>query len=108
MQSSTTFAKVAPALYADVELRGAEQCERTLGMLQRCPALARHIRRLAVFPEDEEFARPRRRLRAWDNAGVVSRAVMKTAKHLDALAHFVWEGEDMLPDDRMWAEIRAQ
>ena len=76
-------------------------------MLGRCPAVARHIRRLAVFPEDES-ACPRDRMRAWDNAGAVSRAVMKTAKHLDALAHFVWEGEDMLPDDRMWAELRAQ
>lgn len=103
------YAKVVPALYADVELHGAEQCESTLAMLQRCPDVARHIRTLAVYPEDDAPTRLRGdTLRAWDNAGVVSRAVMKTAKHLDALAHFVWEGEDMLPDDRMWAELRAQ
>ena len=51
---------------------------------------------------------PRDRLRAWDNAGAVSRAVMKVARHLDALARFEWDGEDMLPDDRMWSELRAR
>ncbi|EJF65383.1 hypothetical protein DICSQDRAFT_99172 [Dichomitus squalens LYAD-421 SS1] len=105
--SSATYAKVVPALYADVELRGAEQCERTLAMLVRCPAVARHIRRLAVFPEDDP-ARLRGRMRAWDSAGVVSRAVMKVARHLDALARFEWDGEDMLPDDRMWSELRGR
>lgn len=101
------YAKVVPALYADVELHGAEQCERTLGMLQRCPDVARHTQRLAVFPEDES-ARPRDRVRVWDNAGIVSRCVMKAARHLDALARFEWNGEDMLPDDRMWVELRSK
>ncbi|KAI1794065.1 hypothetical protein LXA43DRAFT_915845 [Ganoderma leucocontextum] len=105
--SSTLYAKVVPALYADVELHGVEQCERTLGMLQRCPQVARHTQRLAVFPEDEP-ARPRDHLRAWDNAGIVSRCVMKAARHLDALARFEWDGEDMLPDDRMWVELRSK
>ncbi|KAI0704983.1 hypothetical protein C8T65DRAFT_578005 [Cerioporus squamosus] len=106
--SSSVHAKVVPALYADVELHGAEQCERTLGMLQRRPDVARHIRRLSVYPEDEVSSRPREQLKAWDNAGVVSRCVMKVAAHLDALSHFEWDGEDMLPDDRMWAELRAR
>ena len=103
------YTKVLPALYVHVELHGAEQCERTLGMLQRRPDVARHIRRLVVFPEDDPArAAARDRVRAWDNAGVVSRAVMKAARHLDALARFEWDGEDMLPDDRMWAELRAK
>ncbi|PIL36119.1 hypothetical protein GSI_01779 [Ganoderma sinense ZZ0214-1] len=105
--SSVIYAKVIPALYADVELHGVEQCERTLGMLERCPDVARHTQRLAVFPEDEP-TRPRDRVRAWDNAGIVSRCVLKAARYLDALARFDWEGEDMLPDDRMWAELRSK
>ncbi|TFK90589.1 hypothetical protein K466DRAFT_583627 [Polyporus arcularius HHB13444] len=106
--SSCVHAKVVPALYADVELHGAEQCERTLHMLQRRPDVARHIRRLSVHPEDEGSSRPHEQIKAWDNAGVVSRCVMKVAQHLDALSHFEWDGEDMLPDDRMWSELRAR
>ncbi|RPD74207.1 hypothetical protein L226DRAFT_535673 [Lentinus tigrinus ALCF2SS1-7] len=106
--SSSTHAKVVPALYADLELYGAEQSERTLGMLLRRPDVARHIRRLSVYPEHEMSSRPREQTRAWDNAGVVSRCVMKVAPYLDALSHFEWDGEDMLPDDRMWAELRAR
>ena len=75
-------------------------------MLERSPDVARHIQRLAVFPEDEP-ARSRDRVRAWDNAGIVSRSVLRVARHLDALARFEWDGEDMLPDDRMWSELRA-
>ena len=98
-----------PALYAAVDLHGAEQCERTLGMLRRCPAVARHVRRLAVHPEsDRGPAAAAGPFRAWDNAGIVSRCVMKLAPHLDALAQFEWDGEDMLPDDRMWTELRAR
>ncbi|KAI0743506.1 hypothetical protein C8Q80DRAFT_1107692 [Daedaleopsis nitida] len=106
--SSVMYAKVVPALYATVDLHGAEQCERTLGMLQRCPDVARHIRRLAVHPEHEVDPRPHDHARAWDNAGIVSRCVMKLAPHLDALAQFEWDGEDMLPDDRMWTELRSR
>lgn len=91
-----------------MELHGAEQSERTLGMLLRRPDVARHIRTLSVHPEDELNSRPREQTRAWDNAGVVSRCVVKVAPHLDALSHFEWDGEDMLPDDRMWAELRAR
>lgn len=91
-----------------MELHGADQCERTLGMLQRRPDVARHVRRLSVHPEDEVSSRPHEQIKAWDNAGVVSRCVMRVASHLDALSHFEWDGEDMLPDDRMWTELRAR
>lgn len=108
-QSSNLYVKVVPALYADVDLHGVEQCEHTLGMLQRSPAIARHIRRLSVHPEEESSSHPDRdHVRAWDNAGVVSRCVMKAAPHLDALSQFEWDGEDMLPDDRMWTELRTR
>ncbi|EIW63382.1 uncharacterized protein TRAVEDRAFT_56411 [Trametes versicolor FP-101664 SS1] len=106
--STSVYAKVIPALYADVDLHGAEQCERTLGMIERCPEVARHVRRLTVHPEHELSPRPRDQYRAWDNAGVVSRCVMRAARNLDALHDFEWDGEDMLPDDRMWAELRAR
>ncbi|KAI0630286.1 hypothetical protein C8Q77DRAFT_1137332 [Trametes polyzona] len=106
--STTVYTKVVPALYADVDLHGAEQCERTLGMIERCPEVARHVRKLTVHPEHELTPRPRDQYRAWDNAGVVSRCVMKAARNLDALHSFEWDGEDMLPDDRMWAELRTR
>ncbi|KAH9858797.1 hypothetical protein C2E23DRAFT_768410 [Lenzites betulinus] len=106
--SPAVYAKVIPALYADVDLHGAEQCERTLTMIERCPDVACHVRKLTVHPEHELVPRPRDQYRAWDNAGVVSRCVMQAAVNLDALAHFEWDGEDMLPDDRMWAELRAR
>ncbi|KAI0374110.1 hypothetical protein BV20DRAFT_1049515 [Pilatotrama ljubarskyi] len=106
--STALYAKIIPALYADVDLHGAEQCERTLGMIAQFPQVARHVRKLTVHPEHELDPRPRDQYRAWDNAGVVSRCVMRAARNLDALVHFEWDGEDMLPDDRMWAELRAR
>ncbi|CDO75361.1 hypothetical protein BN946_scf184966.g29 [Trametes cinnabarina] len=106
--SRNVYVKMLPALYADVDLHGAEQSERTLAMLERCPDVARHVRKLAVHPEHESLSRPRDQYRVWDNAGVVSRCVMRAARNLDALHHFEWDGEDMLPDDRMWAELRAR
>ncbi|KAI0769695.1 hypothetical protein BD413DRAFT_694227 [Trametes elegans] len=106
--SAGAYGKVAPALYADVDLHGAEQCERTLGMIARTPQVARHVRRLTVHPEHEPNPRPCEQYRAWDNAGVVSRCVMRAARNLDALHNFEWDGEDMLPDDRMWAELAAR
>ncbi|KAL7281735.1 hypothetical protein ACG7TL_005053 [Trametes sanguinea] len=107
-QSRNVYAKMLPALYADVDLHGAEQCERTLAMIERSPDVARHVRKLTVHPEHESLSRPRDQYRAWDNAGVVSRCVMRAARNLDALHHFEWDGEDMLPDDRMWAELRTR
>ncbi|OSD06795.1 hypothetical protein PYCCODRAFT_1403567 [Trametes coccinea BRFM310] len=106
--SRNVYAKMLPALYADVDLHGAEQCERTLAMIERSPDVARHVRKLTVHPEHESLSRPRDQYRAWDNAGVVSRCVMRAARNLDALHHFEWDGEDMLPDDRMWAELRTR
>ncbi|KAI9060262.1 hypothetical protein FKP32DRAFT_1687783 [Trametes sanguinea] len=106
--SRNVYAKMLPALYADVDLHGAEQSERTLAMIERSPDVARHVRKLTVHPEHESHPRPRDQYRAWDNAGVVSRCVMRAARNLDALHHFEWDGEDMLPDDRMWAELRTR
>ena len=79
-----------------------------------CVSVFRFAGTLAVHPEDDAAAplssssSQLQHLRAWDCAGVVSRAVVKAAAHLDALARFDWVGEDMLPDDRMWAELRAR
>ncbi|KAI0645651.1 hypothetical protein C8Q79DRAFT_911439 [Trametes meyenii] len=106
--STAAYDKVIPALYAEVDLHGAEQCERTLSMMQRCPTVARHVRRLTVHPEHEFTPRPRDQYRAWDNAGLVSRCVVKAARNLDALLQFEWDGEDMLPSDQMWAELRSR
>ena len=74
-------------------------------MLQRCPKIARHVQKLVVRPEEQRFKR-RQQLRAWDNAGTVSRLVSLAARHLDALQTFEWDGDDMLPDDRMWSSLQ--
>ncbi|OBZ67182.1 hypothetical protein A0H81_12782 [Grifola frondosa] len=105
LTSTKVYSKVVPALYAFVELQGASQCERTLGMLQRCPEVARHVQRLAVHPEKFPALSGYDSARVWDNAGMVSRLVSKAARHLDALRVFEWDGEDMLPDDRMWSHL---
>lgn len=97
-----------PAVYASVELQGPAQCEATLGMFQRCPEIARHVQKLVVRPEKLPNRKRRKLLRAWDNAGTVSRLVAAAARRLDVLQVFEWDGEDMLPDDRMWADLRLQ
>lgn len=75
-------------------------------MLQRRPDVARHVRKLVLRPEDQLTGR-KQQVRAWDNAGMISRMVSDAAKYLDALQEFEWDGEDMLPDDRMWSGLRS-
>lgn len=80
-------------------------------MLERCPAVARHVRKLAVRPEtDAEVLRRRRErhTKEWDVAGDISRIVASAARHLHDLRVFEWDGEDMLPDDRMWSELQRR
>ncbi|TFY50792.1 hypothetical protein EVJ58_g10890 [Rhodofomes roseus] len=57
--SSAVYAKTISAIYGAVELQGPAQCEATLRMLGRCPAVARHVRKLVVRPEKELPRRPR-------------------------------------------------
>ncbi|OCH92303.1 hypothetical protein OBBRIDRAFT_727011 [Obba rivulosa] len=106
--SSVIHVQAVSALYASVELQGPEQCEATLGMLQECPATARHVRKLVVRPEKHPKPLRHDASRFWDHARVVSRLVRSAARNLDALQAFEWDGEDMLPDDRMWLELRAR
>ncbi|EMD37352.1 hypothetical protein CERSUDRAFT_114029 [Gelatoporia subvermispora B] len=108
LASSGIYFQTISALYASVELHGPEQCDATLGMLEQCPAVARHVRKLVVRPE--KHTKPQRHdvARFWDNARVVSRLVRAAAPNLDALQVFEWDGEDLLPDDRMWHELRTR
>lgn len=106
LTSYKVYLKVIPAVYAFVELQGPSQCEATLAMLQRRPDVARHVRKLVLRPEDQLTGR-KQQVRAWDNAGMISRMVSDAAKYLDALQEFEWDGEDMLPDDRMWSGLRS-
>ncbi|KAH9949589.1 hypothetical protein B0H21DRAFT_727525 [Amylocystis lapponica] len=101
LTSCQVHSQVLPAIYTSVELRGPVQCEATLRMLHCTPAVARHVQRLVVRPEQHPPTQ-----RVWDVAGMVSRMVGEAARRLDALRVFEWDGEDMLPDDRMWANLR--
>lgn len=76
-------------------------------MLQRHPHISRHVQKLIVHPE-KLTRKEREYARAWDNAGHVSRLVIGATRYLDALNAFEWDGEDMLPDDRMWSELRMR
>jgi len=106
LTSWKVYQKVIPAIYAFVELQGPSQCEATLAMLQRSPEIARHVRKLVIRPEEQMRSKSTRQVRVWDNAGTISRMVGSAAQHLDALQVFEWDGEDMLPDDRMWSGLR--
>ncbi|PCH43638.1 hypothetical protein WOLCODRAFT_153691 [Wolfiporia cocos MD-104 SS10] len=107
--SSNVYPKLIAAIYASVELHGPTQCEATLAMLHRCPAVARHVRTLVVRPERRPRHASRRQdsVRTWETAGVISRRVAAAARSLDALQTFEWDGEDMLPDDHMWSDLRS-
>lgn len=75
-------------------------------MLARTPALARHVQKLLVHPESSLKNSQPEFVRSWNHARTVSSLVAAASKHMDALRHFGWDGEDTLPDDRMWADLR--
>lgn len=107
LQSSHIFARVIPSIYSSVELDGIEECEATLSMLAQSPHLARHVRKLVVHPESTGSRRQPKFLRAWNYAHTVSSLVGAACQHMDALHTFSWDGEDSLPDDAMWEELRT-
>lgn len=47
----------------------------------------------------------RARADAWTRARIVSMLVGDAARSMDALQRFDWDGEDALPDDRMWVQL---
>lgn len=75
-------------------------------MLTRTPALARHVQKLTVRPEYDGKRKQPEFIRAWNHAHIVSSLVASASKHMDALHTFSWDGEDTLPDDVMWADLR--
>ena len=77
-------------------------------MLKDCPHIARHVQSLVIRPEHRRRNRRREYIRTWDCAHVASVLVTEAAMQMDALKCFVWDGEDTLPDDRMWDTLRKR
>lgn len=104
LTSSVIYNQVMQVLYESVDLCSADQCSRTLSMLQRRPEVARHVRKLVVRPDED----PRRRRRRYSpvDGYLVSASVRQAAPRLDALHTFIWDGEDLPPYDDMWFALR--
>ncbi|CAL1706879.1 unnamed protein product [Somion occarium] len=100
------YPKALPSIYAHVQLQGLPQCEATLQMLKHSPDIARHVQSLVIRPEYRRQGRKPEYIRTWNNPHVASVLVTAAAPKMDALQSFVWDGEDTLPDDRMWDILR--
>jgi len=89
-----------PRLYADVDLKTNKQC-RFLSVLAKRPGVTRHIRKLAVRPNNAEWTLPEDVV----NEVVISNLVSRMAVHLTSLHTFVWDGLEM-PEDQLWLRLR--
>lgn len=101
MQSEHLFLSLCSALYDDVKLDSAEQCEATLSMLDCRPEIARHVQKLYI-----RFS-PSSSKHSLDlNGYIVSNLVQRVAPRLDALNTFVWDAEEIPQCDDMWFALR--
>ncbi|KAJ7121008.1 hypothetical protein C8R44DRAFT_623441 [Mycena epipterygia] len=89
-----------PRLYADVDLKTNKQC-RFLSVLAKRPGVSRHIRKLAVRPNNAEWTLPEDPV----NEVVISNLISRMAVHLASLHTFVWDGLEM-PEDQLWLRLR--
>ncbi|GLB45091.1 hypothetical protein LshimejAT787_1901690 [Lyophyllum shimeji] len=103
LTSSYIYSHVAPMLYESVVLNNLEQCTRTLGMLQRRPDVARHVRELCVRPQSNSESRHGVAVSLIASAAVRELAA---AQRLDALAKFVWDGDEKPYHEDMWFALR--
>ncbi|KAL0956664.1 hypothetical protein HGRIS_002796 [Hohenbuehelia grisea] len=97
------YSDLSSALYSTVVLNSVEQCTTTLGMLRSRADFARHVLKLVIRPESKPGKR-----RFGYNDGLASAAVREVAAsmNLDALATFVWDGDEMPGNDDMWFALR--
>ncbi|KAA1471736.1 hypothetical protein DENSPDRAFT_837798 [Dentipellis sp. KUC8613] len=104
------FHGLTPALYSHVALRGAQQCAATLDMLSTHPARARHVRELRVClaagskPASGQLLGARRQVLL--DGYRISAAVRRAAHNMEILRAFVWDGEELPPNDDMWFALR--
>ncbi|KAJ7768719.1 hypothetical protein DFH07DRAFT_915432 [Mycena maculata] len=98
--SRLMWERLLPRLYADVDLKTNKQC-KLLSALAKRPAIARHIRTLAVRPNNAEWTLPEDPI----NEVAISDLISRLAAHLTALHTFIWDGLEM-PEDQMWLKLR--
>jgi len=73
-------------------------------MLSRHSEIARHVQKLVIRPDHAEQSRFRQYAPA--DGSVISTIIKQIAVRLDALHTFVWDAEDLPPDDDMWFTLR--
>jgi hypothetical protein len=104
-QCRRVFAAVTAALYSDVVLTSLKQCENTLSMLRRNPAIARHVQRLTIRFDGNRtrgsWAHRRDLAKACEAVkGTVASSV------LESLQTFSWDNVELPPDDGLWVTLR--
>ncbi|KAJ6591251.1 hypothetical protein DFH09DRAFT_1420316 [Mycena vulgaris] len=100
LTSRQMWGHLLPRLYTDVDLKTNKQC-RLLSVLAKRPGVARHIRKLAVRPNNAEWTLPEDPI----DEVAICELVSRIAPHLTSLHTFVWDGLE-LPDDKVWMKLR--
>ncbi|KAJ7481777.1 hypothetical protein FB451DRAFT_1237132 [Mycena latifolia] len=100
LTSRQMWGHLLPRLYADVDLKTNRQC-KLLTVLAKRPGVARHIRKLAVRPNNVEWALPEEPV----SETALSELVSRLAPSLTSLHTFVWDGLEG-PEDEVWLKLR--
>jgi hypothetical protein len=87
-------------MYANVDLKTNKQC-KLLSVLAKRPGVVRHIRKLAVRPNNAEWTLPEEPI----NEVAVSDLVSRMAVQLTSLHTFIWDGLEQ-PEDQLWLKLR--
>ncbi|KAG2154510.1 uncharacterized protein EDB93DRAFT_1081328 [Suillus bovinus] len=101
LSSKYLFTSTCSALYAQVHLGTAEQCQRTLSMLRSRPDVARHIQKLHV-----RFSSASSDYMVDVNGITISALLRELAPKLDALHTFIWDADEIPQCDDMWFALR--
>ncbi|KAJ7173095.1 hypothetical protein C8R43DRAFT_680726 [Mycena crocata] len=100
LTSRRMWGRLHSRLYADVDLRSNKQC-RLLSVLAKRPGVTRHIRKLAVRPNNAEWTLPEEPI----DEVAISELISRMAPQLTSLHTFIWDGLEM-PEDQLWLKLR--
>jgi hypothetical protein len=89
-------------MYASVDLKSSRQCKATLSFLVKHPEITRHIRKLFVRPNYQEWLAEDTLL---DETWVMD-MIERISDHLDVLNAFIWEGLE-IASDQMWSKLQT-
>ncbi|KAJ7851989.1 hypothetical protein B0H13DRAFT_2399116 [Mycena leptocephala] len=100
LTSHQMWGLLMPRMYANVDLKTNKQC-KLLSVLAKRPGVVRHIRKLAVRPNNAEWTLPEEPI----NEVAVSDLVSRMAVQLTSLHTFIWDGLEQ-PEDQLWLKLR--